>query len=292
MLIETFDLTAVDIAHVDRAALHALSVGVRWPHRSDDWDMLIAFGEGFAALDEIGRVVGSAMWFPYTEDFATIGMVIIPPRFQAQGAGRWLMEEVLPRTGSRALGLNATRAAYRLYRSIDFVEEAIVYQCNGIAQMRDDVAAAPDGVLRAITAADADAVVALDAQAFGAARDRLLAHLLEVSEGTALVRDGRIVACALCRRFGRGYVVGPVIAACDTDAIAVVRPHVAAHAGTFLRLDTRRRGGAFGAFLSASGLPVFDTVLTMWLKRPWPAWPTAGVSERPMTYGLVSQAFG
>ncbi|WP_348627650.1 hypothetical protein [Rhizobium sp. L9] len=59
------------------------------------------------------------------------------------------------------------------------------------------------------------------------------------SKGVVLVRSGRVEAFALCRRFGRSHVVGPVVAVSDADAIAVVHPHALEHAGSFLRLDTR-----------------------------------------------------
>nr|WP_238314092.1 GNAT family N-acetyltransferase [Methylobacterium crusticola] len=288
---ETFALTALDIAAVDPAALHALSVGVRWPHRAEDWRMLIAAGRGIAARDEIGRLIGTAMWFPYSEAFATVGMVITSPRLQAQGAGRWLMEQALAALGGRALGLNATRAARRLYRSLGFADEATVYQCQGTA-VRPEAAPPPPGtVLRAAEPADLDALVRLDAQAFGTPRSVLLPRLLAVSSGTVLLRAGRVEAFALCRPFGRGHVIGPLVAVCDADAVAVARPHVAARAGCFLRLDTRQRTGAFRAFVLGSGMPVHDTVTTMSRGRPWPV--RGGASGgMPATYALTSQALG
>ncbi|WP_043748678.1 GNAT family N-acetyltransferase [Methylobacterium nodulans] len=290
ILLETFALTAVDIAEVDPDALHALSIGVRWPHRADDWRMLIAAGRGIAALDEIGRIVGTAMWFPYSDTFATVGMVITSPRLQALGAGRWLMERVLAATGARALGLNATRAAHRLYRSLGFVDEATVYQCNGDAVMPDSAPPPPGTLVRAVESADLDALIMLDARAFGTQRSDLLPRLLAASTGTVLLRGGLIAAFALCRPFGRGHVIGPLVASCDADAIAVARPHVAAHAGRFLRLDTRQKTGPFAEFLMRSGLPVCDTVTTMSLGRPWLARGTGGPGTMPITYALASQA--
>ena len=47
----------------------------------------------------------------------------------------------------------------------------------------------------------------------------------------------------LGRRFGRGQVVGPVLASCDEDAIAVVAPHLAAQEGHFVGLDTHEPTG-------------------------------------------------
>jgi hypothetical protein len=82
------------------------------------------------------------------------------------------------------------------------------------------------------------------------------------------------------------------VARSDADAIAVVRPHAAEHAGAFLRLDTREQGGAFSDFLSRCGLPVYDIVTTMSFGGPW--LPVAGraVAPEPKTYALVSQALG
>ena len=77
---------------------------------------------------------------------------------------------------------------------------------------------------RPMTAADEAAVRALDAAALTAERRAVLDALLSVSEGTVVERGGEIVGFALCRRFGRGHVVGPVVAASEADALALVAP--------------------------------------------------------------------
>src|SRR5689334_18791604 len=87
--VKSFELAAKDINEVDVKLLHALSIGVGWPHRPKDWDFLRRAGHGIVAVDGIGRVFGSAMWFPHGREFATIGLVITSPRTQAQGTGRW-----------------------------------------------------------------------------------------------------------------------------------------------------------------------------------------------------------
>jgi hypothetical protein len=79
------------INEVDVMLLHALSIGVGWPHRPKDWDFLRRAGHGIVAVDGIGRVFGSAMWFPHGREFAPIGLVITSPRTQAQALddGSW-----------------------------------------------------------------------------------------------------------------------------------------------------------------------------------------------------------
>ena len=307
--IESFELTLCDIHDVAPEHLHGLSVAVGWPHRIEDWTFLLTEGKGIAATDPIGRVMGSAMWFPMGEDFATVGMVITSPRLQTLGTGRWLMDHALRALPQQRLGLNSTRAAKRLYQSTGFAVEAPVHQCQGEAKLRPHPNKPPGGgVLRDLTAADLPQIVALDGAAFRANRSAWLQRLLEVSQGFVLERQGQIVAFALARRFGRGHVIGPVVASTDEDAIAVTRPHVARHQGQFLRLDTRHGSGPFAEFLQQSGLALFDTVTTMSLRAPWPVGVSAALSDTsegsqvagsertsdlpPITYGLASQALG
>ncbi|MFO1148032.1 MAG: GNAT family N-acetyltransferase [Alsobacter sp.] len=285
--LESYRMRIADIRDVELEQLHALSMAVRWPHRADDWEMLREFGQGVAACDDIGRVMSTAMWFNHGEDFATVGMLITSPRLQTHGAGRWLMQHVIARTGARLLGLNATRAARPLYKSMGFRAEATVYQCQGEAKRPPEGVAA--GLLRPLAPADLGEVAALDRRAFGADRHRLLCLLEEHSEGLVLVRNEVIVGFSMCRPFGRGHVLGPIVAESDDDALALLRPHVAHHAGGFLRLDTRLEGGPFTELVLASGLAFHDTVTTMSLgSRPW--LPLNAGEGGPRTYTLASQA--
>ncbi|MBX5086134.1 GNAT family N-acetyltransferase [Rhizobium lentis] len=291
-LVDSFETRIAGIDSVDLDKLHALSMSVAWPHRREDWQFLREFGQGIAAIDEIGRILGSAMWFPYDDRFATIGMVITSPRLQANGAGQWLMRHALDQVAGRNLGLNSTRAARRLYLSLDFVSEAPVYQCQGEATLPPDVELSDGAVVRPLDAGDLGPIADLDRVAFGTDRRLLLARLMASSKGVVLVRGGRIEAFSLCRRFGRGHVVGPVVASSDADAIAVVHPHAVEHAGAFLRLDTREKGGIFGDFLSRCGLAIYDMVTTMSLGEPWLPNPGHQAEHQPKTYALVSQALG
>lgn len=291
MRLESFDLQLCDIAGTDPEKLHALSLAVGWPHRVKDWLMLREIGSGVVAQDEIGRAIGSAMWFPLSDDFVTVGMVITSPRLQAHGHGRWLMDHVLRQTGSRPLRLNATRAARRLYLSMGFTAEKTVYQCQGTAVLSGEPPLPEQAILRAVTLDDLAEIAALDRAAYGTDRAALLGRLLHASKGVALIRGGRIAAFSLARNFGRGTVIGPVVAVDDDDAIAVTAPHVKTHAGAFLRIDTRQAMGDFAEFLTQSGMPVFDTVTSMSLGGRW-LLDRPGDEPRPTIYGLVSQALG
>jgi GNAT superfamily N-acetyltransferase len=283
--VSSFDLTIADIAEADIVSLHALSMSVGWPHRPQDWQAVLALGQGIVARDAIGRVLASAMWFEHDPHFATLGMVITSPRLQTLGAGRMMMEHVLAKLNRRRIGLNATRQARQLYASLGFETRAVVYQCQGEAT----VPPAGETEVSPLETRHLPALEALDRAAFGASRPRTLETLLETSAGTCLFEKDELVAYALCRPFGRGHLLGPVVAARDSDAIAVVRPHIARHAGTFLRIDTRQKAGDFASFLAGCGLSVYDTVTSMSLNGNWLA-PNPTGQSLPIIYGLATQA--
>ncbi|RWC00285.1 MAG: N-acetyltransferase [Mesorhizobium sp.] len=284
--LKSFELVARDINDVDVELLHALSISVRWPHRPKDWDLLRRAGHGLVAVDGIGRVFGSAMWFPQGDDFATVGLVITTPRAQAQGGGRWLMDQVLEQCGNRNLALNATHAAYSLYVSLGFTSEAIVYMRQG--EMPQTLPAMPalDGELNELPRDRLGEITALDTRALGTNRAELLALLAEDASIATLSRNGAVVGYSMCREFGRGFVIGPTVAGNDQDAVHLTAVHAKKLAGRFVRVDTRERNGVFAEFLQRSGLEVAETVTTMSKGRRFLNREDNG----PWVYGLAGHA--
>ncbi len=286
--LDAFDITLRDIGGIDVEQLHALSVAVGWPHRDGDWRTLLDLGQGIAAVDEIGRVIGTVMWLRYGPGFTMVGMLITSPRLQEHGAGRWLMERAHELNRGSAFGLTATHAARRLYRSMGYGYERKILQCQG------QVVGIPapvrvEGTVRAIRAEDHESLLSLDREAMGCDRSVVFRHILPVSTGQVLVREGRIVAFALCRRFGRERVIGPVVASTEAEAIAVCRPFVELHMGSFLRVDTLDCHKMFADFLVASGMQIYDSVTSMGLGRA-PFMPEATDGARRIA--LASQALG
>lgn len=284
-----YEIDIRPMTEADLGQMHQLSIGVGWPHRPEDWRLVMSVGEGLVACDTIGRALGSAMWWTFGESFATVGMVITSPRLQAQGAGRQLMEMIFEQSGDRDLRLSATKAGYRLYRSLGFEPIGRIFQHQGRnvalpSPLPSPLPAMPG--LRGAVPSDLDALVRLDASAYGANRDRVIAALMGPSTGTVIERDGAIVGFALCRPFGRGHVVGPIVAEDDEMAIALLAPHVQAHQGNFLRVDTAQEQGHFGAFLESCGMTIFDSVTPMIRGQHHSALGAV------RTFGLANQALG
>jgi len=283
--LKSFELFVQDIAGVDVGLLHALSLSVGWSHRPKDWEFLRRIGKGIVAVDGIGRVFGSAMWFPHGEDFATIGLVITTPRLQAQGNGRWLMDHVLTQCGSRNLSLNATKPAYLLYHSLGFVTEGTVHLYQGQMPAMPAARLELEGQIDALAPHALAEIAALDTQAFGADRMAHLAALAETATIHVLRRAGAIVGYSMCRAFGRGHVIGPVVAASENDAIHLAAAHMDGLGGRHVRVDTRSEG-PFADFLRRSGLSAIETVTTMSKGRR----VLTSEAGQPIIFGLAGHA--
>lgn len=284
--IDSYEAQVEPISTRSRALLHELTVSVHWPHRESDIDQLIGLGRGYVALDEIGRPLGSAMQFPMGPDFATLGMMVTPPRLQAQGAGRALLKRTLQDCEGRDLRLNATRSGYRLYKSAGFVDVGIVWQHQGIVGAVPVPDPVPGVELVSLTAGDRAAMLAMDAAAFGAQRDVVLDALLAGATGLMATRAGQPCGYALLRRFGKGHVIGPLVADSEALAMQIAAPLMRQAQGTFLRLDTPCAGQALRGFLAAAGMVEFDTVTEMRLGAQRRA------LEGLVVYGLAAHSLG
>ncbi|MDH2327236.1 GNAT family N-acetyltransferase [Cereibacter sp. SYSU M97828] len=282
--VDSYNTQTQPIGPGQRRLLHELTVSVLWPHRDHDLDLFLSLGKGYLATDEIGRPVGSAMYFAMGDDFAMLGMMVTAPRLQAQGAGRWLLQSIMRDCAGRDLRLSATLSGYRLYEAAGFTPVGIIRQQQGIARTPAAPAAPPGLEIRPLGRGDEPALRDLDTAAYGAERTHAFDLLLPLSTGTAALRGGVLRGFALTRRFGRGAVIGPVVAEDDDMAMQLVAPLI--RPGTFMRLDTPVDSERFVGFLTAAGMVAFDTVTEMRIG------PHRRAVSGSITYGLTSQTLG
>ncbi len=286
LVLDTFS-AVIEPVDLSRAGLlHELSVGVFWPHRPRDLELFIQLGQGYIALDSIGRPLGSSMFFPMGDDFAMLGMMVTTPRLQSLGAGRRLLQHIMQDCEGRDLRLSATRSGYRLYLAAGFDPVGLIWQHQGIARpiRQPDPIAGLD--IRPLTADDHAAILALDTHAYGANRETVMQAILAASTGVVAERGGTVCGYALRRQFGKGELIGPVVAEDDAMAMRLVAPLLQECAGKFTRMDTPQQSEPFKAFLAAAGLGVFDTVTEMYLGHHRRA------EDGPLTYGLAAHSLG
>jgi predicted N-acetyltransferase YhbS len=244
----------------DIASATALSREQAWPHREEDWTFLLEAGEGIVAARE-ARVLGTVMAWRYGAECAALGMVIVSSDAQGQGVGRTLMEAMLDRLGGRTVMLNATTAGLPLYQKLGFVDVGVVHQHQAIAP---GVAAAERtavGRVRDMARSD-DRLGGLYSRASGMDRTALFERLAANAHTVVLTRDHQPVGFGQVRRFGGGWLVGPVVAPDGDGAKALILHGLHTRAGRFCRVDVTGDSG-LSEWLETIGLPRVDSVKTM-----------------------------
>ena len=269
----------------DTEDLHHLSVAVNWPHRPLDIEMLFKLGQGVIARDAIRRPLGTGMSFQYGIDAAMIGMMITHPKLQAGGLGRNILTEIEKNIDGRQLRLNSTRSAWRLYQSAGFRETGKVIQYQGFTN--NSATTVDQTNVRLFQSEDLSAILALDALVFGADRSDVISHLLSNSKARVICQGTLVSGFALCRPFGQGYLIGPLVAEFGADAITLASSFIADHAGKFVRLDADSRHQDLGRFLNQVGLATYDEIIPMVKGQAY------GPERAPdHIYALASQALG
>lgn len=246
----------------DLPAAHELSVAVKWPHRREDWEFALNLGTGVGAEDH-GTLLATALHWKFGADHASLGMVIVAPEQQGRGIGRDLMTRTMDALGERTTFLNATPAGQPLYEKFGFKAIGSIHQHQGTGGAHPPaVQLAPGERIRPLGARDPGRLSALLNRAAGYDRTQVLGALLNVAEGVVLDRDGEPVGFALMRRFGRGHVIGPLVAPHIEGAQALISHLVGSNEGKFVRIDVDGNSG-LSDWLDGLGLQQVDAVVTM-----------------------------
>ncbi|MFT4192419.1 MAG: GNAT family N-acetyltransferase [Comamonas sp.] len=280
-------VTLRPMAAADLGATHALSEALRWPHRPADWAQLFAFAEGLIA-ERDGQVVGTAQRWLWGERHATIGLVIVAPACQGRRLGHRLMTALLDGLDQHTVLLQATAAGRGLYERLGFVRTGEIRQHQGLARPTPLIALPAGWRLRPAGQNEAAALQQLDAQARGMPRDALIEELLASADASVVLdADGEPRGYAMLRRFGRGHVIGPVVAPDAESAKALIAHLAGLNAGHFTRIDIDFASG-LAEWLESIGLLRVDAPTTMVRGQPLPV-PEAGA---PALFALVTQAVG
>lgn len=268
----------------DLPTAHALSQAVRWPHRLEDWQFVHRLGTGFVAECD-GAVVGTALCWAYGSDHGSLGMVIVSPDLQGKGVGRELMKRVLDELDGRTTMLIATPAGRPLYERLGFVAVGDVHQHQGTV-FEPVMAVPPTGErIRPMGASDGPRLARLASRALGMPRATVLDALRAAADGVVLDSGGEPVGFAFCRRFGRGYAIGPVVGPDPERAKALIAHWVGVRAGAFVRIDVHG-GSDLSPWLADMGLTEVDNGVTMVRGTP------PHVDEGMRQFAIISQALG
>jgi GNAT superfamily N-acetyltransferase len=278
MSAEQISLEAMEAAHLDGAVLLSREAG--WPHRREDWELVLSVSEGIVALHD-GRVVATTIMTPFGSDAAAINMVIVDAAMRGRGLGRTLMDAALEKAGARNCRLVATKEGLPLYEKLGFTVTGEVAQHQGQALKVE----APSNVSWARDD-EHGMICALDTAACNLDRIKLMGVLRRLAQFAVIREQRQVKAFAGLRAFGRGFVIGPVVATTDQQAKDLIQFLLAHHEGAFVRLDTELSAG-LGPWLAERGLVHVGGGIPM-RRGPRVEWTNAP----HRTYALVNQALG
>lgn len=195
----------------------ALSSLIGWNQTLADWQVFAEHGAVMACDDgepELAATVATLHYGPV----AWISMVLVRPDLRRQGLARKAMEWAvasLRAAGTSSIALDATPDGREVYRRMGFAD------AWGFSRWHIPPLPRPTGP-RPMTEADIPAVLALDAQHFGANRAWLLRQMLTRSPGWVIEEGGRIVAAVLGRDGTRWRQAGPLWAEAAPQAQALL----------------------------------------------------------------------
>jgi GNAT superfamily N-acetyltransferase len=233
----------------------ALSRAANWNQIDADWRLMLELGRGRGITLADGTLAASTIVLPYGSKFAWVSMVLVLPEHRRKGyATRLLRAAQAASVKSHfTLVLDATPAGRAVYAQEGFSD------CWGFARLalaqpaRYAGAAGIPGV-RPLEARDWPQLLALDAPAFGASREKLLRALAARLPQAALVceREGRIEGYLLGRDGREARQLGPLVAR-DTDAARALLAAALARVAAPLYIDVADREAGLRAWLEARG---------------------------------------
>jgi GNAT superfamily N-acetyltransferase len=278
------DITYRRMLESDLPAAYRLSQAVRWPHRLQDWQFVYHLGSGFVA-ERGGEVIGTALCWNHGDHYASLGMIIVSPEAQGSGIGRVLMKSILDLLGERNTLLLATPAGQPLYERLGFKAIGEVHQHRGTV-VQPAVVPPPSGErIRRVDTNDHTKLIELATGGAGLPRAMVLNELLRVAEGVVIDSSGELTGFALMRRFGHGYVIGPVVAPDPERAQAMISYLLEARADAFVRIDVHD-SSRLSPWLQELGLLQVDTVVAM-VRGEAPV-PALGLQQ----FAIINQALG
>ena len=247
------------LSAADTHACWQLSQALRWPHREADWQQFISWAKAHGAALAVradGRLIGCGLAWHWGQEQGSIGMVIVDDAWQRRGIGKRLFKGLLQALEGRDVMLQATAQGKPLYESLGFAAIGHARQFHGHwqppAEAGPSSSIAADELTRLMQPQDVPALLAYDQRERGLARPALLQALLaqmDADERCAVSVDahGHLCGYGILRRFGRGWVVGPLLADGADRAVALVKRLTQERTGDFVRIDLAAHTRAFPA---------------------------------------------
>lgn len=213
-------LKTLTLSDIPRAM--ELSAAEGWNQTEKDWKFLMEHpGNVCLAVEDNGKIVGTATAMIYENKVAWIGMVLVEKYHRGKGYSKLLLNEILKRLKAiKTIKLDATPAGQPVYQKFGFRNEQVINRMI----LESPKLGFPDLVNENLTTrtqpADIPEIIKYDAEIFGARRKQLIEYLIQENpENTWLVKQNSVLkGFALKRKGARFFHIGPVSADSEKEA--------------------------------------------------------------------------
>ena len=275
------DLSPTRLSALDIDGAVALARSVEWGDTEGDWRTLLGAGTAFGHRDADGSLVSTGVLCDFGAR-STLAKIIVRADLRGHGLGAALVARCLAARAhpEAPTMLIATPLGRRIYQRAGFCDRVQVIGFGGAFSSPARPTEASDFHPR-----DWPALTALDAEASGCDRTRMLRGRLEQAARAVVVRDrdGLLAGFALGVSRVEHLLVGPVLARSDAVAIELVAA-LASAAPMPLSLDVPADQSEFIDRLIAGGLEAAEVRIEMALGEVAPSAATR--------FALAAQAFG
>ena len=199
----------------------ALCRSTGWNQLENDWKLFLDLtpGGSCVAIDENGKVVGTAATIDYEDHFSWIGMVLVDPEKKRQGIGTQLLREALKRLETQVTAkLDATPAGREVYLKLGFVDE---YTLSRMVLREKSTLPLSDAAPTKME--DISLILQEDEKVFGASRGELLKRIYKNNpELSFIVKTDALTGYSFGREGYNFTQIGPVIAVDEAVATRLV----------------------------------------------------------------------
>lgn len=238
--------------------------------------------QGFLIKEVEGEAVAAVSVVNHSAQFAFLGLYLCKPQFRGQGHGIDVWRAGIAHAGTRSIGLDGVPDQQENYAKSGFVKYGRTLRFEGL------INSGVDPKVRPASPHEIGTLSAMDARICGIDRPAFAAGWFSPSPNrqTMVVMSGaEITGCATFRRCGSGTKIGPLYAASQADALALLASNPFATSVAPVFVDVQEQNSPLGTLLETLGFAAIFETARMFKGAPPEASPTSFQAIATMELG-------